>query len=66
MIGSCNENGIYSLGQALCLEMQLSETLVSKGLISIRNRVLHCFYGKILIENRGEISPKLPVKLYLK
>jgi hypothetical protein len=56
----------YILWGTHCLEMQLSETLVSKGLISIRNRVLHCYYGKILIENRREIFPKLPVKLYLK
>jgi len=46
--------------------MQLSETLVSKGLILIANKVLHCFCGTILIANRQEMSPKLRVKLYLK
>ena len=51
MIGYCNENGIRSLRQALCLEMQLIETLVSKRLILIRNKVLNCFCGRISIEN---------------
>jgi hypothetical protein len=66
MIGSCNENGVCSLRQTLYLEMQLSEILVSKSLILIMNKALHCFCGKILIENRQEMSPKPPVKLYLK
>jgi hypothetical protein len=57
---------MFSVRQALCLEMHLSEALVSKCLILIKNKVLHCFFGKILIANRPEISPKLPVKLYLK
>jgi len=66
MIGSRNESGICSLRLTLFLEMQLSETFVSKGLILIRNKALRCFCGKILIANRQEMSPKPPVKLYLK